>query len=81
MKCEKDNIPLEEQEKWHLDRERDADALKDYTKVERVIDKKNEEGDILYLVKCKLHDHSNVHIRLTQDREGTLLRFMHLGER
>lgn len=48
------DIPLEEREKWNLDRERDADALKDYTKVERVIDrKKDEDGEIEYFVKCK----------------------------
>ena len=48
------DMPLEEREKWNLDRERDADALKDYTKVERVIDQKNDEdGDIEYFVKCK----------------------------
>lgn len=58
MEHEKD-IPLEEREKWNLDRERDADALKDYTKVERVIGK-NDNGDLQYLVKCKLSDHGNV---------------------
>lgn len=58
MEHEKD-IPLEEREKWNLDRERDADALKDYTKVERVIGK-NDKGDLQYLVKCKLSDHGNV---------------------
>lgn len=80
MEHEKD-IPLEEREKWNLDRERDADALKDYTKVERVIgDQKNEDGDIEYLVKCKSPDHANFNTRLTQDRERTLLRFVHLGE-
>lgn len=47
-------IPLEEREKWNLDRERDADALKDYTKVERVIDQRiDEDGDMEYFVKCK----------------------------
>lgn len=81
MENEKD-IPLEEREKWNLDRERDADALKDYTKVERVIAmKEDEEGDIKYLVKCELSDRGNVGARLTQDREGTLLRFVHLGGR
>ena len=80
MKNEKD-IPLEEQEKWNLDRERDADALKDYTKVERVIGMKEdeEEGETLYLVKCKFSNHIDVNTKLTQDREGTLLRFVHLG--
>lgn len=74
-----EDIPPEEREKWNLDRERDADALKDYTKVERVIGKKVEEGDTKYLVKCKLSDHGNGNTILTQNREGTLLRFVHLG--
>ena len=64
MEQGEDNPP-EEKEKWYLDRERDADALKDYTKVERVIGKKDEEGRQLYLVKCKLYDHSNLLDRLT----------------
>ena len=50
------NIPPEERERWTLDRERDADALNDYTKVERVIgmkeDEEEEEGATLYYVKC-----------------------------
>ena len=75
------DVPLEEQEKWNLDRERDADALKDYTKVERVIGKdEDEEGDVVYYVKCKMPDNPELNIRLTQDREGPLLRFVHLGE-
>ncbi|KAL9104272.1 MAG: hypothetical protein Q9163_000768 [Psora crenata] len=48
------DIPLEEREKWNLDRERDADALNDYVKVERVIGMRDgEEGDVEYLVKWK----------------------------
>lgn len=48
-----DDIPPEEHEKWNLDRERDADALEDYKKVERVIDMREDDGgDIEYLVKC-----------------------------
>lgn len=47
-------IPPEEKEKWSLDRERDADALNDYVKVERVIGQQlDEDGDTEYLVKCK----------------------------
>ena len=65
MEHEKD-IPLEEREKWNLDRERDTDALKDYTKVERVIGKKeDEEGGIEYLVKCKWSNHGNINTRFT----------------
>ena len=48
-------IPPEEKEKWSLDRERDADALDDYVKVERVIGKQiDEDGEVEYFVKCKL---------------------------
>ena len=53
MNRDKD-IPLEEHEKWNLDREREADALNDYVKVERVIGvRDSEEGEVEYLVKCK----------------------------
>ena len=49
------DIPPEEKEKWNLDRERDADALIDYVKVERVIGmQEDEEGDTEYFVKCTL---------------------------
>ena len=48
-----DDIPPEEQEKWSLDRERDADALNDYTKIERVISMgEDTAGETEYLVKC-----------------------------
>ena len=47
------DIPLEEREKWNLDRERDTDALNDYVKVERVIRMRSgESGDTEYYVKC-----------------------------
>lgn len=47
------DIPPEEREKWNLDRERDADALNDYVKVERVIGmQEDDEGEAEYLVKC-----------------------------
>ena len=49
-----DDIPPEDREKYNLDRERDADALNDYTKVERVIGmQENAEGEIEYLVKWR----------------------------
>lgn len=49
------DIPPEEKEKWSLDRERDADALGDYMKVERVIGvQEDEDGNTEYYVKCKL---------------------------
>ena len=43
----------EEKEKWMLDRERDADALLDYTKVERVIGVRDGEEGTEYFVKWK----------------------------
>ncbi len=50
---DKDAIPLEDREKWSLDREREADKLKDYVKVERVIGmRENDEGGVEYFVKC-----------------------------
>lgn len=52
-----DGIPPEEKEKWSLDRERDADALTDYMKVERVIHmQEDDNGDIEYYVKCLLQN-------------------------
>ena len=51
-----EDVPIEDKEKWSLDRERDADALLDYCKVERVIgDRDDENGDIEYFVKCTSH--------------------------
>ena len=48
-----DDVPPEEFEKWNLDRERDADALEDYKKVERVIGmQEDEDANIEYLIKC-----------------------------
>ncbi len=49
------DIPPEEKEKWSLDRERDADALVDYKKVERVISmQENDSGATEYYVKCTI---------------------------
>jgi len=47
------DISPEEKEKWMLDRERDADALLDYTKVERVIGSRSGDGETEYFVKWK----------------------------
>ena len=48
-----DDTPPEEKEKWNLDRERDADALTEYQKVDRVIDtRQNDDGEAEYFVKC-----------------------------
>jgi chromodomain-helicase-DNA-binding protein 1 len=48
-----DDVPLEEREKWMLDRERESDALLDYTKVERVIGSRDADDEIEYYVKWK----------------------------
>lgn len=48
-----DDIPPEEKEKWMLDRERDSDALLDYTKVERVIGTRDGDDETEYFVKWK----------------------------
>ncbi|KAF4627097.1 hypothetical protein G7Y89_g11061 [Cudoniella acicularis] len=47
------DIPPEEKEKWMLDKERDSDALLDYTKVERVIGNREGEEETEYYVKWK----------------------------
>lgn len=47
------DLSPEEKEKWMLDRERDADALQDYIKVDRVIGKRNGEEGTEYYVKWK----------------------------
>ena len=53
MKKKDSKVAPEDKEQWSLDREREADALNDYTKVERVIGMdEDENGDIKYLVKC-----------------------------
>ena len=46
-------IPPEEKEKWILDRERDADALVDYQKVEKVIGGRDSPGEKEYYVKWR----------------------------
>ena len=47
------SIPPEEREKWNLDRERDADALVDYQKVEKVIGSRDGRTEKEYYVKWK----------------------------
>ena len=48
------DVPPEEKEKWSLDRERDADALSDFVKAERVIGMRDsDEGETEYFVKWK----------------------------
>jgi chromodomain-helicase-DNA-binding protein 1 len=76
-----EDIPPEEKEKWNLDRERDADALNDYVKVERVIGmQEDDEGETEYLVKCEFTLLVHTCVELTVCREGPLLRLLHLGE-
>lgn len=53
MNVSDSNIPPEEKEKYNLDREQEADALLQHTKVERVIDMgKGDDGNTTYYVKC-----------------------------
>ncbi len=47
------DVQPEEKEKWMLDREREADALLDYTKVERVIGVREGDNGPEYFVKWK----------------------------
>ncbi|TVY46119.1 Chromo domain-containing protein [Lachnellula subtilissima] len=47
------DVPIEEKEKWMLDKERDADALLDYTKVDRVIGTREGDEETEYYVKWK----------------------------
>ncbi|RKF57572.1 Chromodomain helicase hrp3 [Golovinomyces cichoracearum] len=47
------DIPPEEKEKWMLDRERDTDALLDYTQVDRVIGSRDGDDETEYFVKWK----------------------------
>ena len=58
MKKSDSDIPPEAKEKYSLDREQEADALLDYTKVERVIAMdEDQDGDITYFVKCMFSQH------------------------
>jgi chromodomain-helicase-DNA-binding protein 1 len=47
------DVQPEEKEKWMLDRERDSDALLDYTKIERVIGVRESDSGTEYYVKWK----------------------------
>lgn len=47
------DVPPEEREKWMLDRERESDALLDFTKVERVIGTQEGDEETEYFVKWK----------------------------
>lgn len=48
-----DDIPPESKEQYLLDRERDEEALEDYTKVERIVAVRNGEHGTEYFVKWK----------------------------
>ncbi|KXL48029.1 hypothetical protein M433DRAFT_63456 [Acidomyces richmondensis BFW] len=47
------NIPVEDKEKWNLDREAYLDALNDFVHVERVIGVREDDGETEYYVKWK----------------------------
>lgn len=48
-----DEISPEQREQWSLDREREEEALEDFTKVERIVSVRDGENDLEYLVKWK----------------------------
>lgn len=48
-----DEISPEQREQWSLDREREEEALEDYTKVERVVAVRDGEEGVEYFVKWK----------------------------
>ena len=51
------DIPPEEKEKYILDREQEAEALLEHTKVERVIGvDQDEDGSTTYYVKCMFRE-------------------------
>ncbi|KAH0566080.1 hypothetical protein GP486_000518 [Trichoglossum hirsutum] len=52
VRCDPD-VPPEEKEQWSLDKERDADVLRDCMKVERVIGSRQGEDGSEYLIKWK----------------------------
>lgn len=74
-----EDVPPEEKEKWSLDRERDADAISDYMKVERVIGRRDGEDGLEYFVKCMPPRTPLVAMELTILRESSVLRFLHVG--
>ena len=75
-----ESIPLEDKEKYILDRERDADALVEHLKVERVIgQQENEEGDTEYYVKCMSFQVLDK-VVLILVREGFTLRQIYVGK-
>ncbi|KAI1180668.1 CHD1-like protein [Nemania sp. FL0916] len=53
LKYAGDEIPLETREQYMLDKERDQDALEDYTKVERVVAQRSGDEGREYFIKWK----------------------------
>ncbi|GAW12214.1 hypothetical protein ANO14919_015750 [Xylariales sp. No.14919] len=53
LKFAGDEIPPETREQYMLDKERDQDALEDYTKVERVVAQRNGDEGREYFIKWK----------------------------
>jgi chromodomain-helicase-DNA-binding protein 1 len=53
LKYAGDEIPPETREQYMLDKERDQDALEDYTKVERVVAQRNGDEGREYFIKWK----------------------------
>lgn len=53
MRYEEDDISPEQREQYILDRERENEALEDYTNVERVVAVRDGEEDTEYLIKWK----------------------------
>ena len=47
------DVPMEDRERWNLDREAYLDSLNDYMKVERVIGARDGEEDTEYFIKWK----------------------------
>ncbi|KAI7362566.1 SNF2 family DNA-dependent chromodomain-containing ATPase [Hortaea werneckii] len=47
------DIPIEDREKWNLDREAYLESLNDYMQVERVIGMREEDGEAQYFVKWR----------------------------
>jgi len=48
-----DEISPEQREQWSLDRERDEEALEDYTKIERIVAVRDGDDSLEYFVKWK----------------------------
>jgi len=67
LKFAGDEIPPETREQYMLDKERDQDALEDYTKVERVVAQRSGEDGREYFIKWKglTYEHSTWELATT----------------